>query len=387
MAFTTRRDVCVAAAFAAGVVLTAGVAGQVVASAHTAPQLAMVAATPTGSTPAPAATTAPAGKIRSAPTVPSSHALRIMPIGDSITRGQFPSANSYRAGLAARLAAAGMTTNFVGSHHSGIGPDVDHEGHSHWTIGMITEKIDGWLATYKPDVILLHIGTNDMHDQVHADAAPALLTTLLDHIAGDRPTAQVFVAQIIASKNVDRNLRTEAYNTQVAGIVAAAGPQFHLVDQGDVGGLDTSPGALDLRDNLHPNTFGYAKMTYHWYHAMEAVYATPSAPWPAGANPFTVTKAYVCRALDIAVFTSPSDCRWWYDRRITQAVDGQSVEANVWQTVRLVNQRYRAWVAGYYAYPVKPVLVDGQWTNRKVKTWVRPHEATRIRQVNAWVSA
>jgi lysophospholipase L1-like esterase len=388
MAFTRTRVASTAAAFAAGVALTVGVASQVFASAHVPPHLTRVAAVPTDSAPPSAATATPAIKIlraATAQTAPSARALRIMPIGDSITRGPIETPHSYRVELAARLAAAGMAADFVGSQHSGTGPDVDHEGHSHWTIGMITEKIDGWLAAYEPDVILLHIGTNDMPDQVHADAAPALLTTLLQHIAVDRPTAQVFVAQIIASKTVDRNLRTDIYNTQVAGIVAAAGSQFHLVDQRDVGGLDTGPGALDLRDNLHPNTFGYAKMAFNWYHALQAVYATPSAPWPAGANPFTATKAYVCRALNAAVFTSPADCRWWYERHIAQTVDGESVQANVWQTVRAVNQRYRAWVVGYYAYPVKSILVDSRRVSRKVKTWVPAHAATRIRRVNAWV--
>jgi lysophospholipase L1-like esterase len=305
-------------------------------------------------------------------------ALRIMPLGDSITQGQRETIGSYRVELATRLKAAGMTTDFVGSQHAGNGPDVDHEGHSHWTIDMIAAQIDGWLATYRPDVVLLHLGTNNLQDDAHAATAPALLTDLLARIAADRPNTDVFVAKVIASRIPDRNLRTDAYNSQVEAIVAAAGPRFHLVDQSAVGGLD-------LRDNLHPNAFGYQKMAYTWYHAMEAVFATPEAPWPAGADPFTATKAYLCEALDPRSFTSPSDCRWWAFRPTTRTVDGQIVSERRWQTVRPVPQSFTVPVKGRFTYPVKRVRVNGAWVHRKVKTWVPAHTSTRIRQVPTWV--
>src|SRR4051812_22114984 len=278
--------------------------------------------------------------------------LRIMPIGDSITRGQAESAGSYRIELRERLQAAGLKVDFVGSQHSGSGADVDHEGHSHWTIDMITEKIDGWLATYRPDVVLLHIGTNNLQDDAHAAAAPGLLATLLRRIAADVPDADVFVAKVISSKLADRNVRTDAYNAQVAELLAAQGPRFHLVDQTAVGGPD-------LRDNLHPNAFGYRKMAYTWYHALEQVFASPASPWPAGTSPFIVTRAYLCEALNPARFTSPSDCRWWYYRPVQVTVDGQPVQVRRWQTVRLVAQPYTVAVAGRYTYPVTVVAASG----------------------------
>lgn len=307
-------------------------------------------------------------------------ALRIMPLGDSITWGPRENANSYRVDLAARLKSAGVRADFVGSQHSGYGPDVDHEGHSHWTIAMISAQIDGWLATYRPDVVLLHIGTNDLQDADHAAEAPARLYSLIDRIAIDLPNTDVFVAKVIASKVPDRNLRTDAYNERLAGIVADAGPRFHLVDQSAVG-------ALDLRDNLHPNAFGYAKMAYTWYHALEAVFDTSSTPWLPGANPFTATSAYLCQAYSPDSFTSVSDCRWWAYRPTWQVVGGETVQVRRWQTVRLVAQRYTVLVAGHYLQTVKRVRAGHRWTHRKTRTWVGTHTSTRTRQIPTWVNS
>src|SRR5947209_14639864 len=95
----------------------------------------------------------------------ASRPIRVMPLGDSITWGVGSSTgSSYRADLWRRLVTqAGYHIDFVGSQQSGSLPDTDNEGHSGWRIDQIAGGIDGWLATYQPDVVLLHIGTNDMN--------------------------------------------------------------------------------------------------------------------------------------------------------------------------------------------------------------------------------
>src|SRR5256885_14756200 len=82
--------------------------------------------------------------------------VRVMPLGDSITFGVGSSTgSSYRAALWDRLVGqAGYAVDYVGSQRSGALPDTDNEGHSGWRIDQIASNVDGWLATYQPDVVL-----------------------------------------------------------------------------------------------------------------------------------------------------------------------------------------------------------------------------------------
>jgi lysophospholipase L1-like esterase len=211
-----------------------------------------------------------------------------MPLGDSITVGVGSTTRSgYRTDLADRLAAAGVPADFVGSQRSGRGCDPDNEGHVGWTIERIAAHVDAWLATYRPDVVLLHIGTNDTGRAGSAAAAPAKLSALIDRITADRPDADIFVAEIIATADTGRNVRTDAYNAKLPAVVAGKGPRVHLVDQSAVGGPD-------LFNTLHPNDFGYAVMSGNWYRALASVLGAGPPPWPVLETPYAATPAYRC---------------------------------------------------------------------------------------------
>ena len=67
--------------------------------------------------------------------------------------------------------AAGYDVDFVGGVQSGWAEfdDPDHEGHSGWhaggwTDGGLVANIYTWLGSNPADVVLLHIGTNDISD-------------------------------------------------------------------------------------------------------------------------------------------------------------------------------------------------------------------------------
>ena len=242
--------------------------------------------------------------------------LRIMPLGDSITYGVgTPAHDSYRSELQRRLAAAGVDADFVGSQRSGTGPDRDNEGHPGWTIAQLAEHIDEWLADYEPDVILLHIGTNDMFGGT--PGASAQLGALLDRIHQDRPDAQVFVAKLIGLGITQRTggqmVRTAAFNDAVGRLVARRGEQFHLVDQSDIRGID-------MHDRLHPNAYGYATMAWKWYRALEPVLNDSGTPWPADDNPLTADVSVRCLGGTVTLPAYAKGCRRWYHRRPPGAV-------------------------------------------------------------------
>ena len=163
--------------------------------------------------------------------------LRIMPLGDSITFGTpNPSYGGYRRQLGMLLTNDGYTFDFVGSRQSGNGvlPDPENEGHPRWTIQQIKEGIDsgGWLESYRPDIILLHIGTNDIsHGQ--AAAAPAKLATLLDDILARLPRTHVIVAQIIPFRRGADRLH-QSCNDAIANIAASKGSRVSKVDMQNI---------------------------------------------------------------------------------------------------------------------------------------------------------
>ena len=96
---------------------------------------------------------------------------RIMPLGDSITQGAASGEPDedlqagYRLVLWDLLADAGYDVDFVGNLNSGsdiLDFDPHHEGHPGWRDDEIAANIYAWLKLNPADIILLHIGTNDL---------------------------------------------------------------------------------------------------------------------------------------------------------------------------------------------------------------------------------
>lgn len=192
--------------------------------------------------------------------------VRIMALGDSITYGVgSQTSSSYRVGLRKKLVNAGLTVDFVGSRQSGSGTDTENEGHSGWTIAQLSADVTGRLTTYQPDVVLLHIGTNDMRKDLTVDQAPDRLEALIDKIHAARPAAQVHVQQLVSSSDATVQVRIAAFNAAIPAVISGKGSWLHLVDQSGVKGTM-------LRDGLHPNEAGYAEMADNLYASLAAIY-------------------------------------------------------------------------------------------------------------------
>ncbi|MFE3408095.1 ricin-type beta-trefoil lectin domain protein [Streptomyces mirabilis] len=208
---------------------------------------ALPAAAATGTEPPPSA-------VRAAATPAG---LRLMPLGDSITWGVgSPSGNSYRDFLWNQLAAEGHALDFVGSGRGGTMSDPDNEGHSGWRIDQITGIADSVLARYRPNVVTLEIGTNDLNGNYQIPTAPDRLRALIDRITNDAPDATVLVGTVIVSTSGTEEANRPAFNARLPGIVQAeqaAGKHVRLVDM-------SALTSADLADSLHPNDNGYRKM-------------------------------------------------------------------------------------------------------------------------------
>ena len=194
--------------------------------------------------------------------------LRVLPLGDSITFGYLsPDGNGYRLQLQKDLAGSNLT--FIGSVQSGNMTNNQNEGHPGATISEI-QQFAALSLPQKPNVVLIHAGTNDMNDDPPEEpyaTAPDRLGSLIDAVvAGASPNALVLVAQIIHAGNASSDARIATFNDAVPGVVAQranAGQNVVIVDFRSIT-------ADDLQDGLHPKEEGYLKMGDIWFSAIQA---------------------------------------------------------------------------------------------------------------------
>jgi hypothetical protein len=206
-----------------------------------------------------------------------------MPLGDSITYGVNDEGNGgYRGPLFASVVAAGQKITFTGSLTNGPSTvsgqpfPQKNEGHSGWGISEVTpySGTNAGIATViptpgfssasggVPDIILLHIGTNDQ-GSLSATQMTTDLSGLIDKLITNAPNALIVVAKIIPL-GYGTNSVIQTYNQAIPGIVqqrASAGKHITIVDM--YGGF--TPTSMLGSDNIHPNSAGYKFMADRWY--------------------------------------------------------------------------------------------------------------------------
>jgi hypothetical protein len=198
--------------------------------------------------------------------------IRIMPLGDSITRGTSTTITDgnyitgFRQKLFRTLQGYGYSVDFVGGGQTGslaFPPfDPDHEGHPGQTDKQVADNVYSWLAVHPADVVLLHIGTNEVN------ANPGDVEFLLDEIDRYSEDITVLLARIINRQTLSTT--TTIFNDNIESMAMtriADGDKIIMVDQ---------EGALlypyDItNDNLHPTAGGYEKMADAWFAALEGV--------------------------------------------------------------------------------------------------------------------
>jgi lysophospholipase L1-like esterase len=199
----------------------------------------------------------------------------IMPLGDSITLGVN---GGYRNNLYAGLQQNNCGVGYVGTQVDANTrvADKGHEGHSGFTIGDIAGRVNGWLASTQPGIVLLMVGTNDTAwwSAANAEQIGARHDALIEQVRTARPAAWIFVASIapqasanIQPNNIDRAALTQQFNAVIAGNVAArvaAGQRVRFVDVNSV--LTTA----DLYDGIHPTEAAHAKIAQLFLDAIRA---------------------------------------------------------------------------------------------------------------------
>ncbi len=208
--------------------------------------------------------------------------VRIMPVGDSITDGA-GAAGGYRNKLYQSLTTAGYAVDFVGNQTDNSAatlPDADHEGHSGWIISQIDQNITSWFSTIAdPDVILLHIGTNDFGSNNDTTNAINRLDALITKMATLRPYAHIIVTNLME--------RGEPYNTTIQAqfnpyVQARVDAQAALGRRVTYLDMRSAVPLAEMPDQLHPGQVGYDHMADAWLPAIQAVIGTLGDSLPPG---------------------------------------------------------------------------------------------------------
>ncbi len=232
--------------------------------------------------------------------------VKIMPVGDSITE----LSSSYRYDLYCKLRAAGFNINFVGSHvyssdnanrpsncivngtNLGIAWDKDQAGHSGTFTSYVASNIRSWTQSQQPDIILIHIGTNEVlgspytrlyKDQWGNSGMYEELSKAIDEARAVKSNVKIVLAKIIPIRSdieSSKEVKVAGVNAVVERVfqeknTISASP-LYLVDM-TAAGINPSDSG-DLYDGIHTANQGGLKMANKWYPTVQAILNNQSFP-------------------------------------------------------------------------------------------------------------
>lgn len=197
----------------------------------------------------------------------SNATVRIMPLGDSITQSVTP-LNSYRYYLWHLLRNENYRVDFVGSLKGVAGGppgdsnfDMDHEGHAGWRADEVLANIQVWAMQAAPDIVLIHLGHNDLCRLQSIDSTVKDIGDIIDVLRVVNPRVHILLAQIVASAS---SCHTEipALNARLPALAAdkeQTESSITVVDQ--YTGFDVTTMTFD---GTHPNSIGDSRMADRW---------------------------------------------------------------------------------------------------------------------------
>jgi lysophospholipase L1-like esterase len=210
------------------------------------------------------------------PSVSRGGTVKIMPLGDSITQG-YRGRDSYRRDLWLKLKETGADVDFVGSMKNNFmgAPahedfDMDHEGHWGWRADQILEKIDSWAARFKPDIVLMHLGTNDIGSQQDITETVTELKKTIAILRKHNPGVTILLAQILPVAFTYANIRIMTFNDALPELAKSLNSEKSpIIIVNHFNGFDAT---RDTYDGIHPNESGIKKMVVKWAAALNKVF-------------------------------------------------------------------------------------------------------------------
>ncbi len=225
--------------------------------------------------------------------------IKILPLGDSITEGlsvlddmtgNIVSLQSYRYRLWQKLLDAGSNFDFVGNNNTtlfGDNPppefpdyldqtfDPDHEGHSGITADGLLSVLPALQIQYDADLVLLHIGSNDMLrgviNELPTESVGSTIVEIgeiIDTLRSENPVVTILLATPIPSIHDTKLPELQAKIRTLATATSTAQSKVVLVDQAV--DFEATVG-IDTVEGIHPNSAGEEKIAQKWFEAIDAL--------------------------------------------------------------------------------------------------------------------
>ncbi|KAK4230039.1 hypothetical protein QBC38DRAFT_62431 [Podospora fimiseda] len=201
--------------------------------------------------------------------------LRILSLGASIVRGiGSTDGNGFRKYVRDQLRYEGWAVNMVGSQRDGSMTDNDFEATPGFTVAQLEGLAENSFK-YKPNVVLIHAGTNDMRSADNGDTAVStfglrvrsLVDKLFEQPGFDKST--IIVSTLIplkepaGSKRASMNAQIRAEVTRYRGLSKAV-----VLAEMVPNGQDWIRENQDFNDNIHPNNGGHKRMASIFWKAV-----------------------------------------------------------------------------------------------------------------------
>ena len=222
--------------------------------------------------------------------------VRVMPLGDSITEG-FDGRATYRYWLGQRLRSAGHRVDFVGSRHGVRNGtpryadfDQDHEGHVGWRADQLVDgkwnrreegRLAEWVGAHRPDVVLLHAGTNDIRQCQSPSSTAGDISRIIATARAANPDVDVLLARIIPTTPDTRrwcasrmSARLRELNDRIDDLARDTSTPRSTVTVVDHHADFSLPG--DTFDGVHPDESGERTMAERWFAALDPLLASAS---------------------------------------------------------------------------------------------------------------
>ena len=165
--------------------------------------------------------------------VDNSVTLRILPLGASIVYGLTSTdGNGFRYALRNQLVYNSNPVNMIGSVQSGTMADNDVEGWPGYVITQVASEAELSIPS-QPNLVLLHVGTNDCVQNVDIANAGARLGILIDRLFSTIPDVTIIASTLLPNGNSATQANIQTYNGQIPGVVKArqsAGKKITYVD-------------------------------------------------------------------------------------------------------------------------------------------------------------
>ena len=213
--------------------------------------------------------------------IESNRMVKVMPLGDSIT-----AAYGYKEELWRLIQAAGLKrTDFVGNapyQYTTGDIDPDNNGYGGYVASYLLRAagtgspkdayftderdLETWFQGQAPDIVILHIGTNDAWGAADADTVLAAYTKLLKTMRGKNPRVTLVVSQLIPMAVPG----CDYCEASIQKINAAIPPwaQLNSTPESQVLVVDQHSSfdpATQSKDGVHPNEAGAAQMAARYF--------------------------------------------------------------------------------------------------------------------------